>query len=343
MPNVIFVVCGSSASWILKKIIFNKGGLHNRTTCEMPMSPFDLSETKVYLREINKIEYTDKQILSLYMAVGGIPYSLSYAKSGLSAAENIQWMFFAKNAPLRHEFNKLFESLFDGASYYMLLVRAIANKRAGVRRSEIVAAYEEIKDGGTLSRRLRDLEVAGFITAYVPVGPRKREEYYRLTDEFCAFYLYWVDEAQSTMIEDYWIKKHTTPAYRPWSGYTFETICLTHIYQIARTLQIKAAALASTWRYIPSSGEDGEQIDLVIDRDDDAITLCEIKYVDKPFILDKQYAQVLQRKMKVFKQQTKTEKVVFQALIVSNGVKNTVYLQNLVHSIVSLKDLMKPL
>ncbi len=343
MPHVIFVVCGSSASWILKKIIFNKGGLHNRTTCEIRVSPFNLHEAKEYLKEMKNIEYTDKQVLALYMAIGGIPYYLEYVEPGQSAAENIQHMFFVKNAPLKYEFHKLFESLFEKASTYMSIVRTIATKRAGVHRAFIVENVKEVTMGGALTAKLKNLEEAGFITSYVPLGYKKKGEYYRLTDEFCAFYLYWVNEAQSTIMDDYWVQKHKTPEYRAWSGYTFETICLSHIQEIARALNIKAAALASTWRYIPSANEDGAQIDLVIDRDDDAITLCEIKYVDKPFTVDKSYAQALQRKMQVFKQQTETEKVVFQALIVSNGVKNSVYLQNLVHSVVLLKDLFKPL
>ena len=346
MKNVIFVACGSSASWILEKIIYNKGGLYNRTTRELEIKPFNLAESKEFLSECCGISYTDTQVLSLYMAVGGIPFYLEYAEAGLSAAENIQNMFFEEGASLAYEFHKLVESIFDDASSYIELIRIIAGKREGLSRAEIVKENDELgEDGGGLTDKLNDLVEAGFTHKYLPLGRIKRGEYYRLTDEFCLFYLYWVEKRKPTATtENYWVKKQQTPEYRAWSGYTFETICLRHARQIVRALNIQAAAEISSWRYIPTSkSERGAQIDLVIDRDDDAITLCEIKYTDKPFILNKSFKEAIWRKVEVFRQQTKTRKLIFVALVASNGVRNSVYLKNLVHNIVTLEDLFKPL
>jgi hypothetical protein len=163
-------------------------------------------------------------------------------------------------------------------------------------------------------------------------------------DEFCLFYLYWVDgKSLTSFTEDYWVKKQQTPEYRAWSGYTFESVCLSHRYEITRALNIQAAAQITSWRYIPTKLERGAQIDLVIDRDDDAITLCEIKYTDAPFSIDKSYAQLLERKIDVFKKQVKTEKLIFMALISSNGLKENVYSEGLIYKIVTLKDLFKRL
>ena len=345
LPQVVFIVCGSSASWILKKIIYNKGGLHNRTTCELAISPFNLQETKEYLREIREISYTDKQVLSLYMAVGGVPYYLEYAKAGLSAGENIQNMMFSKGAPLRNEFHKLFESLFEDAPLYMLIIKAISKKIAGVNRSEIIDFHEDILDGGGLSNKLIELEEAGLIQTYLPFGHKRKGVYYRLIDEFCLFYLYWIEDRKPSFVQDsYWLKKQNTPEYRAWSGYTFESICIGHINQIVKALNIKTASEIHSWRYFPkSTTERGAQIDLVINRDDDVITLCEIKYTDKPFIMDKAYSQLLERKVDIFKQQTKTKKLLFVAFISSNGVKENDYLKSSVYRVVTLKDLFKPL
>ncbi len=344
LPQMILVVCGSSVSWMLKKIIYDRGGLHNRTTCELAIDPFDLLETREYLQEIRGISYTDKQVLSLYMAVGGIPYYLKYAKSGLSVAENIQSMFFAKRAPLQHEFHKLFESLFTNASIYIKIVRLIAKKRFGISRAAICDGLE-IEDGGGLSDIVSELEKSGFIHSYLPLGHKKKGEYYRLTDEFCLFYLYWVEGNQpDSQAKDYWIKKQKTPEYRAWSGYTFETICIDHVHQIITALEIPMVSKISSWRYMPQAkSEQGAQIGLVIDSDDDVITLCEIKYTDKPFVIDKSYAQVLQRKVEVFRRQTKTEKLIFMALVAANGVKDNLYLKSAIDNVVTLKDLFKPL
>lgn len=345
--NIIFIACGSSASWILKKIIYHKGGLHNRTTRELEIRPFTLLETKEFLLECCGISYTDKQVLSLYMAVGGIPFYLEYAEAGLSAAENIQQMLFDSGAPLAHEFHKLFESLFHDASDYIELVRIIASKRQGVSRVELKKALEtEQKDtlGGGLTEKLRDLFESGFIHKYLPFDRVKRGEYYRLTDEFCLFYLYWVERRRPTAFKkNHWVSMQNTPEYRAWAGYTFESICLGHVHQIIDALNIQVASSIGSWRHASQSTSDqGAQIDLVIDRDDDAITLCEIKYTDKPFVIDKSYAQVLKRKVTVFRNKTKTEKQIFIALITSNGVKENVYLKSTVHNVVTLKHLFKP-
>ena len=117
MRNVILVLCGSSASWLIQKIIFNTGGLHNRTTCKIKLSPFNLYETDLYLKS-RSIDLNQNHVLSLYMALGGIPYYLKYVNSGLSAEQNIQKIFFSKEAPLKDEFDLLFDSLFDDAELY---------------------------------------------------------------------------------------------------------------------------------------------------------------------------------------------------------------------------------
>ncbi len=341
MSNVILIVCGSSASWILKKVIYNKGGLHNRTTRELSIKPFSLSETKAFLKS-RTISLTDNQVLSLYMALGGIPYYLEYVEAGLTAAENIQQLFFNPEAPLAHEFHKLFESLFKEASSYIELVRAIAKKREGVSRIELTKSLPGTQVGGGLSKKLRDLEETGFIHAYIPLQ-RKRGEYYRLTDEYCLFYLYWLDhEKQTAYSKTYWSTKITSPKYHAWSGYSFESICLRHSEQIIQALNIHAAVEISSWRYTPKKpSEKGAQIDLVLNRNDDAITLCEIKYTTKPFVMDKKNAQAIQRKIEVFKHQTKTEKQLFIAFIASNGVKKSVYLDSTIQAIVTLKDLFR--
>lgn len=337
--NIILVVCGSSSSWLIKKIIYNKGGLHNRTTCQMRLLPFSLSETREYLKS-NNIKLNDKHILNIYMALGGVPYYLNYIEPRLTSNENIQKIIFNQNAPLNNEFDLLFESLFENASVYVELLKIIAQKREGLTRGEIASIAKLSTNGGTLSERLNDLCAAGFAEKYIPWG-RRKGEYYKLIDEFCLFYLHWVYPMQNKRFaSDYWVKQTQKAAYYAWSGFAFEALCSKHIDNIVHALKISSAETISSWRYIPRKHlETGAQIDLVIDRADDAITICEIKYTSGMFVIDKSYADALKRKIEIFKSVTNTTKQIFLILICSDGLKKNKYYDELVSNYLSLNDL----
>lgn len=340
MPNVILVACGSSASWLIKKIINSKGGLHNRVTHAIKLLPFSLAETDEFLKSRN-INLNQKHVLSLYMSLGGVPYYLKYIERGLTAQQNIQNIFFAKEAPLQEEFSKLFESLFDNADAYIELVKLIAKRKEGARRAELKVDAQLSSGGGRLSKRLQDLKEAGFIEENIPWG-RSKGEYYKLIDEFCLFYLQWVNsQRQKQFTQDYWLNQSQRPSYYAWSGYAFEAVCMKHIDHIVRALNIKASGQVSAWRFIPRTKlTEGAQIDLVIDRNDNAITLCEIKYTDQEYFIEKQYAKNLKKKVEIFKEKTATKKQIFLAMICANGLKRTAYSEEYIDGgVVTLDDL----
>ncbi len=339
MRNVILVVCGSSASWLIKKIIYAKGGLHNRTTAQIKLLPFSLGETDAYLKS-RKIKLNHKHVLSLYMAVGGIPYYLRYVDHGFSADQNIQHIIFDNEAPLRDEFTKLFDSLFENADAYKELVTLIAHQKEGLTRVELNSLSKASQSGGRLSERLDDLISAGFIEEYIPWG-RTTGSYYKLIDEYCLFHLHWVASHKGKKFaQEYWLDQSQRPAYYAWSGYAFEAVCMKHIDEIVRALKIRASSTIGSWRTSGrKTSEQGAQIDLVIDRSDNAITLGEIKYTQQPFAIDKQYAQKLRATIALFKQKTKTTKQIFLAMISANGLKKTLYSEELVTSLVTLADL----
>ncbi len=342
MHNVIFIACGSSASWLLTNIIYNKGGLHNRTTLEMHLRPFDLAETREYLRSMD-VQLNDRHITSLYMAVGGIPYYLNYIKPDLGAQENIQLLFFDPYAPLNKEYDKLFESLFDGAAAYKEIIAILAQKKGGLSRSELDAAAKLSTTGGLLSKRLKDLSDAGFIQDFIPWG-KELGQYYKVIDEFCLFYIQWIASYSGSFFDNnYWAVQSQRPTYYAWAGYAFEALCVKHYHQIIRALGIRGASGIGSWRFVPRNAtEKGAQIDLVIDRLDDAMTLCEIKYTEKPFVIDKSYAAVLENKLLLFKKHTKTTKQLFLSMICANGLKKTIYSEELISGVVTLEDLFKP-
>ena len=339
LNHIVFIACGSSVSWILKNIIYDTGGLHNRTNIEINLLPFNLAETKEFLKSM-QVKLNDQHILSLYMALGGIPYYLENVSIGLTAQQNIQRLFFNQNAPLKNEYYKLFESLFDDADYYKGLIEEIAKKRKGIALANL--SNYEAKSGGLLSERLQRLCDAGFIEKYIPWG-KKRGAYYKVIDEFCLFYIQWIkDSPLQKFLPDHWIEMSKTPKYHAWSGYAFEAVCAKHTLEIVRALPITSGSGISSWRYHPKNNSSrGAQIDLIILRGDNAINLCEIKYTEKPFAIDKSYAAVLNNKISVFKEQTKTTKQLFLSMISASGLKPTLYSEEMVSGVVTLEDLFK--
>lgn len=345
--RIKLIICGSSASWIVEKIINNKGGLHNRITQKLLLEPFNLNSTKQFLTQ-KGFEVNNKQIVELYMVTGGIPYYLTKLHKGLSVAQNIEQIAFKKNAFLLGEFDNLFSSLFDKADIYVDIIRCIAKNRYGISQAEIFTHVKGISKGGETIKKLKALEEAGFIKSFTPFSHQKRGTYYRVIDEFTLFYLQWIEPIKQTLFSQgvpnhYWENEMRTAAWAIWTGYTFESICYKHLGQICRSLNINPTSIPNTWRYVPkkNSTERGAQIDLLFDRQDNAITLCEIKYSDKPYALDKEYVGILQRKVKVFKEKTKTQKQIFIAMIAANGLKNNFYADDQISTVVTLEDLFK--
>jgi len=342
--KIKLVVCGSAASWIIKKIIKNRGGLHNRTTKKIKLKPFSLHETRLYLKHQGyKIDKAG--IVKLYMALGGVPFYLKQIKNDLSVDQNINELLFNADSILFTEFEEVFASLFDSAEPYMELVRLIATSRQGLARNAIGVKNEVTGKGGRLTSRLEDLENAGFITSYLPLGHKKLGAFYRVSDEYCHFYLKWVDPVKDSAKLDsrlaYWQSKINSPEYNAWSGYAFENLCYKHLAQIRVGLGIDSGSLPSPWRYVPKSGseERGAQIDLLFDRRDDAITICEIKYSDSEFVISKSYAENLKQKLDVFKQQTRTKKQLFLNMVSANGLKKNTYSEELISRTIDLENL----
>jgi AAA+ ATPase superfamily predicted ATPase len=341
--RIKLIICGSAASWIIDNILHDTGGLHNRVTLRLPIEPFTLSETKTYLSYKN-VHYKNEQILTLYMCLGGIPFYLNFIEKGLSAIQNINNICFNKKGTLYDEFELLFASLFNKHDAHEEIIRFIAKKREGVTRQEIESHFKY--KGGRLTERLKELEEAGFIIAFMP-WKKERGLSYRVIDEYTLFYLTWIAKRAASRIskninDHYWEVLSTKPAWKAWAGLSFEAICFKHINQIKKALHIPDGSDASSWRHIPKKGEgSGAQIDLVFDRPDNIVNLCEIKYCNLPFVIDKKYADHLINREKIYCKATKTNKQIFHSMIASGGLKKTIHSEEMIASYVTLTDLFK--
>ena len=344
MPNTKVILCGSAASWMLEHLINARGGLHNRLTRTIQLQPFNLHETQEYLLS-RKVRLNEKHLLDLYMSIGGIPYYLNYVEAGKSAEQNIQEICFTPTGVLFTEFKRLFASLFQNAELNLRIIREIAYKREGISREELLKKLN-ISSGGSFKKRLNELQAAGFIQGFMPYRHKKKEQYFRVIDEYSSFYLTWIDPIAEKGFPqpNYWKLCTRTPHWLSWTGYAFESVCFKHLPQILYALHLNSIACEiGNWRFKPikKSKEIGVQIDLLFDRQDNAVTLCEIKYSSNKYVIDKAYAKNLHRKLDIFQVKTKTPKQLFLALITTHGVKKNLWSEELVTNQVILNDLFR--
>lgn len=338
-PNLKVVVCGSAASWMIDKIINDRGGLHNRVTQKIRLLPFTVAETEAFLKSKN-ILIDQYQTLQVYMAMGGVPYYLQPINKGESSAQAIDRLCFTTNGVLRTEFNNLYQSLFKNAGQHEIVVRILAKKSKGLTREELLKAGK-FTSGGTTTKMLKELEESGFIDQYVPFGKTLKESIYKLADEYSLFYLKFIENSKSTG-KGTWLRQFNAPSYKSWSGFSFESVCHKHIAQIKKALGIKGVLTdESAWRHQSTKEEkqQGVQIDLLIDRQDRCINICEMKFASEEFTIDKKYAAELDKILSIFQQTTGTKKTLFLTMITTYGINQNLYYTGRVVSEIKMEDL----
>ncbi len=330
--HIVVVICGSATSWMIEKVINDKGGLHNRITDIVHLYPFTLGQTEEFLAA-RGIRYPRYQTLLLYMTLGGVPMYLDFVRKDLSAIQNINRICFDETGFLSDEFNRLFPALFDRHERHISIVKALADKQKGLTRNELVKA-SGLPEGGSFTKTLKELEQSGFIKKFSGMGKRKKDALYRLTDAYSLFYLSQIEpnkDVQSLDVEQLFL----TPSFKSWTGYAYENICFSHIPQLKKHLGI-SGVLTKTFSYVAKPTDDlpGTQIDLLIDRMDRSIHLCEIKFSQNPYILDKKTAENIRQKHAVFRHHSKTKKHLFTTFIttfelVENKQKTDIVDQNI--------------
>ncbi len=320
--NVLIVICGSAGSWMIKKVINSKGGLHNRVTETIRLAPFSLGETKSYLESRNVL-LENRQILEIYMAIGGVPAYLSHVRPGLSSTQIINQVCFTNGMYLTEEFNRQYSSLFAKHHNHIKIVQVLASSPKGLTR-ENVLKKTGLPDGGDTSVYLKELEESGFITSSPMYGKKTRGRFYRLSDEYSLFYLKWIEpaalHASGDIDEYFWLRQSERASWLSWAGYAFEGVCLKHVSRIKHVLGISGvAARISSWRCAPDpeSGKRGAQVDLVIDRADRTINLCELKFVRDEFDITADYKRILNHKKRMFKEHTGTRSLVLVTMLTS--------------------------
>lgn len=344
-PGLKLIVCGSATTWMTNKLLGDKGGLHNRVTRPIHLAPFSLNETERYLKSIN-LDWSRSEVMDAYMILGGTPYYLSMLRPELSLRQNIDELFFGQDAVLKSEYEFMFSSLFKTSHIYRRVVECLSSKLKGLTRSEIMSEIKT-EESGMITEVMDNLEKSDFIRRYKAFGKKQRDILYQLTDMYTLFYLRFVKDYKG-MNENAW-STMSDGKRNVWSGYAFEQVCLLHVNQIKKALGI--AGIASdvcAWSGIPKGNRaplnpnqmqrgtidgKGAQIDLVIDRGDKVMNLCEMKYSTSRYEVTKDYSEWLKERREIFRKDTGTNKTLHLTLVSPYGVvsgKNTSILQNII-------------
>ena len=304
--DVVLILCSSATSWIINKIIHNKGGLYNRLTGRIYLPPFTLAQCREFSQSRN-LALSDTQLLELYMVLGGIPFYWDQLQKGYSVPQNVDYLFFQQNAPLRDEYTYLFASIFRNPAPYERIILALTKRRLGLTRNELLASTG-MSGSGTVSRYLQELEACGFIREYTCFGKKTKDALYQLTDPFVLFYHHFVSKKPKD--PHFWTSLINTPALNTWCGLAFEQICLLHVDQIRKALGISGVltnASSFLCKANPEEGIIGSQIDLVLQRADHVINLLEMKYTQGPYTLTKKGNEELKIKLSDFRLATGTQ------------------------------------
>lgn len=281
---------------------------------------------------------TRAEIIEAYMIFGGVPFYWSLLDRSLSLSQNIDNMFFGRNPKLKNEFSELYASLFKQPEIYINIITTLGKKKVGMTREEIVE-NAKISSSGLLTRYLEDLENCGFIRRYQAIGSKRKGAIFQLIDNYTLFYFKFIEPRKITDA-NYWSKIQSASIYHTWCGLAFERVCLLHSEQIKKALGISGVITNEyAWSTTATQMHPGAQIDLLIDRSDKVINVCEIKYSEEPYLIDKRYMENLQNKVSIFRHLTKTRKRIALTLISNYGLIKNAYSLNSIHSQITSNDL----
>ena len=316
--DILLIVCGSATSWIIDNLLASTGGFYNRITRQIHLAPFSLAECEE-LCTLNELGFTRSQLIDCYMVFGGVPYYLNLLDKRLSLVQNIDNLIFNENGQLHYEYEQLFKSLFKKANKHIAIIDAMSKRNVGVLRTEL-AQINEIGDGEPLTKALKELEQCDFIRKYNNLAKEKSGYFYQIIDPFILFCISHVKQGSVHS----WVKYYNTPSYYSWAGNAFEMVCLNHINQIKSALGISGIdSTEYSWR--SKQIKEGAQIDLLIDRADGVINLCEMKHTTSEFTIDSEYEKKLLHKVDIFRTETSTKKAVHITMITSNVLNHNAH------------------
>ncbi len=333
--DVVLIVCGSATSWVIDKVLRNKGGLHNRVTEQIALEPFTLRECELYA-QARGLDYTRRMVTECYMALGGIPYYWRMLRRGKSPALDFDELFFSPHGRLKDEFEELYASLFRKKEAYVKIVTALGKKLCGLTREELVAAAG-LPDGGRLKKYLEELESCGFIKKYSAIGKRTKDSVYQLIDNFTLFYLRFVADVEDSH-RRLWTERLETAEYYSWAGRAFEHVCMQHVRGIKHALEIGGVRSSEySWRGVAADGKPA-QIDLLIERNDGIVDLCEMKFTKEAYALSEMEWNAIARRRAALRKVLPTSMAIHVVMVTDAPMQQNAWSKEIV-SFITVDDL----
>jgi AAA+ ATPase superfamily predicted ATPase len=337
--DLLVIICGSSASWMINKILKNKGGLYNRVTGRIHLHPFSLHEMEIFLKA-KGIVANKKSMIDLYMVLGGIPYYLDHMNKGESVTQAIDRICFSKSAIMKEEYSELFASLFDSPESHKNIVETLSEHPKGLDRNELLKNVKAVSGGG-FTRVLDELEQSAFISSYTNLGHKSKGKLFKLRDPFTLFYLKYMNNAKPGNTGA-WIKLSKSPSWSSWSGLAYENICHIHEEQIKKALKIDGIiSISSAWHHKGNDEMHRAQIDLLFDRADSVINLCEIKYSNDAYVITADYAEKLRKKIAAFRYFTQSKKAIFPTIITTYDLIENKHSIDFIQNVVTMDALFE--
>lgn len=349
--NIILIICGSNSSWIKNKVFEDtEGPLYQRLTHKIPLNPFTLKETKEYLLQEKGFLIDDKTVTEIYMIFGGVAKYLSFLDTKLRIDQNIDKLYFSANGHLYKEFNDVFKSLFqEKATFYVDVINTLAKKQSGFTQKELSDELG-ITSGKKLKDAIEDLQECGLIIGLCKFDSKINVKYI-ICDSFLLFHIKWVSKYNKNEIMNinlpYWTNIASSQQYSIWSGFAFETVCLTNIDLYLEARKTKGLAKSySYWNYTPGENkkdEKGAQIDILIEYSNNVYDLVECKYYNDEFEITKSYKENILNKIKMFQKYGVKGKHQLQfVMLTSYGTKDNIHYKALnIAADIKIKELLK--
>lgn len=335
--DILLIVCGSATSWMMNKLIKNHGGLHNRLTRQLRLQPFTLAETNKFLHRKN-INISPYELAVCYMVFGGIPYYLNLLDASRSLSQNIDSLVFQQNGELHYEFDNLYASLFRNSQDYVKIVQALGMHREGMSRREIQEAVH-FSSGGAFSTLLENLEHCGFIRQYSSMGAGRKTHIYQLVDFFTLFYLHFLKD-NPRRPTDFWQSIQGTTTFYAWAGLTIELLVIQHIEKVKQHLGILGVQSQEYACHVQDEMAGKAQIDLLIDRKDNTISVCEVKFTEGEYVFSHEEEMKLRNRLNAIRSVSPVHKSVQLVFITTFGIAGGNG-RGIVNQEVTLQDLLR--
>ncbi len=332
--DLVFIICGSATSWIIKNVLEDSGSMYKRVTAQIFIKPFSLAETKLYFDD-NEFDWSKEQIMEFQMVFGGLPFFMSLMNENESFRQNIDRLLFRPNALLQDETDKLLESTLKKSPVYGQILGELSSHLYGMKKSE---CQEKLNiPVGTFTRAVEDLIKCRYIVEYTRNYEKSNPLYIQLVDPYLLFHFHFLSNRKR--ITSYEDLSSNIGLYSNWRGHAFEILCFHHLDQIKKSLGISGVK-TECFSWTNSEDKEKIQIDMVIERDDKITNICEMKCTDQPFVMSKEDDLSLLRKRDIFKEKTRTKNSIRIVLVSAAGLSGVAHTEH-ISDVITLGDLFE--